>query len=95
MFSAFQPLWKNYVGFPSYKHFSSNYCWDSHESGNWKCISGTDELINGVGRILGAKNFDISLRKKLITSFYQISTPPVSSVFNSVELTNKGIEENT
>ena len=47
-----QPNWINDVGFPCHKNSSSNYYHNSHESGNRECISGSDELINRVGRML-------------------------------------------
>ena len=50
--------------------------------------------MNGEERALRDKNFDISFRKKLMTSSYQIYAPPVSSLFNSAEFKNKGISEN-
>ena len=37
--------------------------------------------------------FNISVRNKLMTSFYQISAPPVSSLFNSAEFKNEDIEQ--
>ena len=47
-----QPNWINDVGFPCHKNSSSNYYHNSHETGNRECISGSDELINRVGRML-------------------------------------------
>ena len=37
--------------------------------------------------------FNISVRNKLMTSFYQISASPVSSLFNSAEFKNEDIEQ--
>ena len=57
-------------------------------------ISGADELVNGVGKMLRVRNLDISFRNKLMTTFYQISALPFSSLFNSAEFKDECIEEN-
>ena len=46
-----------------------------------EAISGTDELMNGVGRMLRVRKLEVSFRNKLMTISYKIVA--VSSLFNS------------
>ena len=39
------------------------------------------------------RNFDISFRNESISSSYQISAPPISSLFNSAEFKNETTEK--
>ena len=47
-----------------------------------EAISDTDELMNGVERMLRVRKLDVSFRNKLTTISYKIVA--VSSLFNSV-----------
>ena len=58
-------------------------------------MSSTDELMNGVGRMLRVGTFDIYFRDKLMKISYQVPAPLVSSLLNSSEFKNEGIKENT
>ena len=49
-----------------------------------KLISATNKLMKGPDRMPKVRNFDISFRNKLMTSPYQVATPPVS--FRSFQL---------